>query len=252
MLVFIGLGYSLRHLTQEAINELKMADVVYIDTYTSLYEDPLEKLRELNPSAIFILATRRDLEGASVEKILREATAKRVVIASPGDPFIATTHDAILVEALKRGIDVKIVNGISFITMAYSRLGLQSYRFGKHVTLVYPTHFKPYSTVEVVYDNLARNLHTIILLDLRAEESKAMTIPEAVNILLDLDYKGLLRNKIAVGVARLGWRDEKVCADELALLKNYEYPPPPHSIVITASLDPVEEEFIRYWKKKCK
>jgi len=251
VLVFLGLGYSLRHLTSEALEELKTADVIYIDTYTSLYEDPYVKIAEINPRAECIYASRRDLEGPSVNKVLEKASTKKVVIAVPGDPFIATTHDAILIEALKRGIHVKIVNGISFITMAYSRLGLQSYRFGKHVTLVYPKFFKPYSTIEVIYDNLSRNLHTIVLLELNIEESKAMTIQEAVEILLELDYERKLRSALALGIARLGWRDEKICGGLLPDVRKYEYPPPPHSIIVLGKLSPIEEEFFEYWKKAC-
>ncbi|MEM4717611.1 MAG: diphthine synthase [Desulfurococcaceae archaeon] len=251
MLVFLGLGYSLRHLSKEAIEELERSDVVYIDTYTSLFEDPLEKISELCPRARVVYATRRDLEGEGILKIINEALVRKVTIAVPGDPFIATTHDAILSEALRRDIKVKIVNGISIITMAYSRTGLQSYRFGKIVTLVYPYSFKPYSTVDVIYDNLSRNLHTLILLDLRVEEGKAMTIHEAVDIILDLDAKGMLKNNLALALARLGWLDEKICMDKLGNLGKYSYPPPPHSIIVLAKLDPVEDEIVSYWRKTC-
>ncbi|MEM1639046.1 MAG: diphthine synthase [Desulfurococcaceae archaeon] len=251
MLVFIGLGYSLRHLTLEAVEELKTADVIYVDTYTSLYEDPIEELRSINPKAEYIYVKRKDLEGPAIRRVVNEALRRKIIIAVPGDPFIATTHDAILSEAIKYKVPYKIINGISVFTMVYGRVGLQSYRFGKPVTLVYPTHFKPYSTIEVIYDNLGRRLHTLVLLDLRVDESKAMSIPEAVDIILELDEKKLLRNNLAIGLARLGWRDEKICADTLERLKNHSYPPPPHSLVITGGLDPVEEEFIEHWRTTC-
>ncbi len=252
MLVFIGLGYSLRHLTSEAVEWIKKADVVYVDTYTSLYEDPLEDLKTLNSNAEFIFAKRRDLEGNAIREIINRAREKLVVIAVPGDPFIATTHDAILSEAMENNIEFKVVNGISILTLAYSRTGLQTYRFGKIVTLIYPTHFKPISTIETIYDNLNRGLHTLVLLDLRIEENKAMSIPEATSILLELDYAGKLRDRIAIGLARLGWRDEKICADTLEKLGSYKYPPPPHSIIVTSKPDPVEEEIVNYWKKQCR
>jgi diphthine synthase len=251
MLVFIGIGYSYKHLTLEALEELKAADIIYVDTYTSLYEDSLKDLSRINPRAKYIYAERKDLEGSAIKRIIEEALDKKVAIVVPGDPFIATTHDAILSEALKRGVQYKIVNGVSVLTMAYSRVGLQFYRFGKPVTLVYPTYFKPLSTIEVIYDNLSRNLHTLVLLDLRLDESRAMTIPEAVDIVLELDEKKLLENHLTLGLARLGWRDEKICADTLKNLKKYEYPPPPHSLIFIGKLDPVEEEFITYWRSKC-
>ncbi|MCC6011031.1 MAG: diphthine synthase [Desulfurococcaceae archaeon] len=252
LLVFLGLGYTLKHLTLEAVNELKTADVVYIDTYTSVYGDPIEEIKRFNPNAKYIYAFRRDLEGPFVEKILEEARSKKIIIAVPGDPFIATTHDAIWINAIKRGIEVKVVNGLSFITLAYSRLGLQSYKFGKHVTLIHPSLFKSYSTIDAIYSNLERNLHTIVLLDLRVEEDYAMTISEAVKILLELDYRGQLGGQMALGVARLGWVDEKICARALRELSTCKYPPPPHSLVILSPrLDAVEEEFVKMWFSSC-
>jgi diphthine synthase len=251
MLVFIGLGYSLRHLTREAIDWLEKADVIYIDTYTSLYEDSLENLRNLNPRAVFVMAKRRELEGEAIRSVVEEARYKTVAIAVPGDPFIATTHDALLSEAIKQGVEFRVVHGVSILNMAYSRVGLQSYRFGKIVTLVYPTHFKPISTIETIYDNLSRGLHTLVLLDLRIEESLAMSIPEAVQILVELDYKEALREQLSIGLARLGWRDEKICAGRLIDLAGYSYPPPPHSLIVTSRLDPVEKEIFEYWRRQC-
>lgn len=251
-LIFVGLGQSLKHLTKEAVEALSDADKIYVDTYTSLYEDPLESLKALNARAPFVYAKRADLEGPSIYTILEEAKEMNVVIAVPGDPFIATTHDTIMIEALQRGIGVKVVNGISVITMIYSRLGLQSYKFGKHVTLVYPTHFKPWSVVDTIYDNMTRNLHTVVLLELSVEESKAMTINEAVQIIEQLDERGHLKKQLAIAVARLGWRDERICADTFEKLASYRYPPPPHTIVIPAPrLDPVEQEFLKVWKRQC-
>lgn len=244
MLIFVGLGYSLRHLTNEAIEALKTADIIYVDSYTSLYEDDFDKLREFNLNARFHVARRSDLEGKNVSRILEEALQWKVVIAVPGDPFIATTHDAIRLEAIKRGIEVRVVNGLSIIGLAHSRLGLQSYKFGKTITLVYPDSFKPYSVVETIYDNLSRGLHTLILLDLRVEEGRAMTIPEAVDILLNLDEKKELASRLAVGVARLGWRTEKVVVSHLSQLRDFIYPPPPHSIIVCGRLHPVEEELL--------
>lgn len=249
MLVFIGIGYSFKHLTMEALDYLKKADKVIVDTYTSLYEDDLKGLREYT-SAEIVFASRNDLEGESMDIIISEAFRKNIVIAIPGDPFIATTHDSLRLEAVKKGLDVRVVNSVSIITLIHSRLGLQTYRFGKTVTLVFPDYFKPYSTIETIYENLKRRLHTIVLLDLRVESGRMMTIPEAVKILLDLDreLEDRLEKTIALGVARLSWRDEFVKADVLARLASYTYPPPPHTIVVVSDPQPVElESLISMW-----
>ncbi|ADI31426.1 diphthine synthase [Staphylothermus hellenicus] len=248
MLYFIGLGLSINHLTLEAIDALRNADKVYIDTYTNIVPDfSLDKLVGLvGEEKEFVMAKRELLEGKNIYYIVEEASKKNIAILVPGDPFIATTHDAIRVEALRRGVKIRVVNGLSIYSLAPSRTGLQAYRFGKTVTLVYPDYFKPYSTIETIYDNLDRNLHTLLLLDLKIEENKAMTIPEAIDILIELDERRVLENIIGVGLAQLGSSMEKIVADRLADLKKYAYPSPPHSIIIVAKPHPVELDNLYY------
>ncbi|WP_319637049.1 diphthine synthase [Thermosphaera chiliense] len=246
VLVFLGIGYSLKHLTLEAIEYLGKADKIVIDRYTSLYEDDPAELAKYTKGEV-VYASRKDLEGEGMSKLIEEARFKTIVLAVPGDPFIATTHDSLRVEAIKKGVEVKVVNSISVLTLIQSRLGLQAYRFGKTVTLVYPDYFKPYSTIETIYENLNRRLHTIVLLDLRLEHGRAMTIHEAVEILLKLDdeLENKLDNSLAIGVARLSWRDERVQADLLPRLVKYDFPPPPHSLVIVSTPLPVEMEGLK-------
>jgi len=244
--VFIGLGLTPKHLTLEALEYINRVDKVVVDTYTSIVPGlDHEFLRDIVGDKELVLAKRSDLEGRGIKRIVEEALKKNIAILVPGDPFIATTHDAIRVEAIRRGVNVVVVNGLSIYSLVPSRTGLQAYRFGKTVTLVYPEVFKPYSVVEAVYDNLSRNLHTLILLDIRAEENKFMSIPEAIDILLDLDNRSLLREAIGIGIARLGTSDETIIADKLEKLKHYEYPPPPHSIVVVAKPHPIELENLK-------
>ncbi|RLG90092.1 MAG: diphthine synthase [Thermoprotei archaeon] len=248
MLIFIGAGLSINHLTIEAIEWLKKADKIIIDSYTNIIPDfSIDKLfKIIGTRKDVIIANRSMLEGISIKKIVEEAQKLNLAILVPGDPFIATTHDAIRVEAIKHGVQVKTINGLSIYSLAPSRTGLQAYRFGKTVTLVYPEAFKPYSTIETIYDNLSRNLHTLLLLDLKLEENKAMTINEAVDILMDLDEDRKLNNIIAVGLARIGCKDEKIQADRLSRLKKYGFPPPPHSLVIVAKPHPIELDSLKY------
>jgi diphthine synthase len=248
MLYFIGIGLSIKHLTLEAIDAVRRVDKIYVDTYTSIVPDlDINEFRRITGfNGEIIYAKRNMLEGEGIEKIVLEAMDKDIAILVPGDPFIATTHDAIRVEALKRGVRVVTINGLSIYSLAPSRTGLQAYRFGKTATLVYPEAFKPYYTIETIYDNLERNLHSLILLDLRIDENKAMRISEAVDILQDLDDKGLLGKVLAVGIARLGSSDEFIIADRLVDLKKYDYPPPPHSIIIVAKPHPIELENLYY------
>ncbi len=246
MLIFVGLGLSMKHLNIEAIEALRSADKIIVDSYTNIVPDfSVSELKKIiGGDREIILAKRRDLEGESIRRIIIEAKEKNIAILVPGDPFIATTHDAIRLEALEKGVPVKTVHNVSIYSVAPSAVGLQAYRFGKTVTLVYPTYFKPYSTIETIYDNLSRNLHTLLLLDLKLEENIAMTIPEAVEIILDLDQRGILGKTLAVGIAQAGTNNQYLKADRLANLVNYEYPRPPHSIVIVAKPHPIELDML--------
>lgn len=247
MLVFIGSGLSIKHLTLEALYWLNNVDKIIIDTYTGfingLDKDLLESILK-NKEIVF--AERRDLEGESIDKIVDEAKYRDIAILVPGDPFIATTHDAIRTEAYKNGVKVIVVNGLSIYSLAVSRTGLQVYRFGRTITLVYPDISKPYSVIETIYDNLNRNLHTLLLLDYRRDENRYMSIPEAIDILIDLDNGGLISKVIGIGLAQVGTSNEFIIADKTIKLRSYSYPKPPHSLVIVAKPHPVELDNLKY------
>ncbi len=251
-LILVGGGLSRRYATFEAIAEISRADKVYVDSYTSIAPGIDEDfVKRVNPWAKVIRADRKLLEEQS-HCIIEEARHYYIVILVPGDPMAATTHVSLVVEARRLGINVRIVPGVAGPYAAALLTGLQSYRFGKMVTLVYPEHgVKPYSVVETIWDNASRNLHTIVLLDLRLDEGKAMTIPEAVKILLELekelaraeDREEVIAKLTLVGVARAGMDDYKCVAGGPNELISEKWPPPPHTLIVTAPrLHPIEAE----------
>lgn len=252
-LYFIGLGLRPDHITLQAIRLLGEAEKVYVDAYTSIIPGfSPETLRRYTRGEI-IVASRRDLE-QGMDRIIEEAVGRRVAVAVPGDPFIATTHDAIRSEALRRGVEVKVAHNVSIYSAAASATGLQAYRFGKTTTLVYPEGFKPFSTIETIRENYERRLHSLVLLDLRLEEGRAMRISEAVDIAMRLEeeYCGeqgctpILPGALAVGLARIASDDQVVRADLFPRLKRYTYPDPPHSIIVVSDPHPVELDSLLY------
>ncbi|WP_048163073.1 diphthine synthase [Thermogladius calderae] len=244
MLLLVGIGMKYEDLTLQAIQAIESADLVIIDTYTSIHED-INRIIELIGRKEVRLAKRSDLEGVGIERIVEEAARRKVAILVPGDPLIATTHEAIRVEAAKRGVEVKVVNGLTVVSLAFSRSGLHFYKLGRTVTLTYDPSSVDY-VLRVIQDNTSRGLHTLILLDWRAEESKAMTVQEAVSMLLEGDKEGLLAGRVGVGLARLGFSDEYMVADLVPNLGGYEYPGPPHSLIVTGDLHFMEVESLRY------
>ena len=254
-LYLVGAGISARYLTLRAIQLIGSADIVYIDTYTSIAPGIDENLvARLNPRARIIKASRELLEQGS-SRIIEEAQRMNVVVLVPGDPLHATTHIALLLEARQAGVDAEVVPGVSGLQAVIDATGLQVYRCGRPVTLVYPEEgIKPYSTVEVVRANRRAGLHTMILLDLRLDEKRAMTVPEAVELLIQLEeelaheegWKPELRNSIMVGVARAGLEDGVCIAGLPEEGASASYPPPPHTLIVTAPrLHPMECEALK-------
>ena len=254
-LVIAGAGLSRDYLSLRVLEALARADKVYVDAYTSIAPGVDEDLvRRVNPWATVVRASRRMLEDES-HRIVEEAERMNVVVLVPGDPLTATTHVALAVEARRRGVEVTVIPGVPGPYAAALLAGLQSYRIGKMVTLVYPEEgVKPYSVVETVWENMGRNLHTIVLLDLRLDQGRAMTVPEAARLLVELEEelaretgrKPVLRGHLVVGVARAGLPDQKCLAGTPDQLARAEWPPPPHTPVVTAPRPhPVEEEALR-------
>ncbi len=253
-LYIVGGGLSRDYLTRKAIEILRKADKIYIDSYTSIapgIDSKLSQDLDINPDKI-IVANREVLENKS-HVVIREAETKKVVVLVPGDPLIATTHISLVVEAKRKSIEVEIIPGVSGVYASITLTGLQFYKFGKPVTLVYPSEaFIPFTTLTTIKENIERNLHTLVLLDLRLDEGKAMTIPEAIELLLYIEEKmlkekaidkPLIKNSLIVGVARAGLSDFRCVAGMYEKVKEQIYPPPPHSIIITAPiLHPIERE----------
>jgi len=239
-LIFIGLGlWDEKDLTIRGLEKARKADRVYLELYTSKTFINVERLEELVCKRIEVLE-RHHLEEESL-KLVEEASERDVVLLVPGDPFVATTHSSILVDAKKRGVEVEIVHNASIISAIVGVTGLHSYRFGKTATISFPykNRVSRYPA-DVIKQNLSINAHTLLLLDITPHPMK---ICEAVEILGKID-RGLL-NLFSVGVARVGG-DSRIFCDRLVNLKDKNFGDPPHSIVVLAkTLHITEYEFLK-------
>ncbi len=254
-LYLAGFGTSIDYVSLRLLEVLRNADTVYIDSYTSIAPGlDVGSVSRLASKARIVVADRRLLE-ENQRVIIEEALEHEVVVLVPGDPMLATTHVTLRLEALKRGVKVEVIHGVSGLQAVISFTGLQVYRFGRTVTLVYPEEgFRPYSTISYIWENMERGLHTLVLLDLRLDEEKTMTVNEAIPLLLELEeelareegVKPRIRDAILVGVARAGTREAVCRAGRATDVAAASYPPPPHSVIVTAPrLHPVEEEALR-------
>jgi len=250
-LYFIGLGLcGVKGLTLEGLEAVKRCRRVYVEHYTSLVPGlglgELERLLEGKVQAV----DRGFLEGEGAEKVLEEALEDDVALLTPGDPFIATTHNALRLEALKRGVKVKVVHSASVASAVPGATGLSFYKFGRTATVVYPEpNYVPEAAYDAVKENLAMGLHTLLLLDLKVERGAFMKAPEALRILLDIEARRgegvLTKDAVVVAVARAGCDDVEVKAGSVGRLVEAELGPPPHSLVVPGPLHFMEEEALK-------
>ena len=236
-------------MTIEGLQEAKRADHLFIDLYTSLIpEDELLTLQSLLGREVKPLR-RLDLEGRGAQKILELAGRESVALLTIGDPFIATTHIALKIEAIKRGIKVKYVPSASILSVVPGLTGLSSYKFGRSATVVFPEKGLNNVAYDAIRDNASRGLHTLLYLDLDAESGKAMTINEALEILLEVEAQrgeGVVKgDRLVVGIARACWESEVVKASRLSKLIDYDFGPPPHILVFPGELHFVELEALK-------
>jgi len=239
-LVFVGLGlFSESDMSLRGLEEIKKADFVYAEFYTSLMAGlSLENLEKRTGKKVKVV-TRRILEEENGEPILRKAEQAKVAFLVPGDPLIATTHIDLRIRAERRGIKTGVVHSASIMSAAVGLSGLQNYRFGRSVTVPFPEEsFISETPYIVIAENKARNLHTLCFLDIRAKEQRYMTVKEALESLLSMEKEKrqhiVSLETLAVGVARAGAEDVTVKAEKVRNLVGLDLGGPPHVLIFPA------------------
>ena len=245
-LVFIGLGLNDEQgITIKGLEEIKSADSVFMENYTSHMPDfSLERFEALCGKNVR-LVNRQTLEDENGKTILEAAKKGKTVFLVPGDPFIATTHVTLRIDAEKQGIKTRIIHGISIISAIVSLSGLHNYKFGKTVTVPFSENFSetPY---QVIAQNKQIGLHTLCLLDLKANENQYLSINQALKMLIEVEQERKLGvftpDTVAVGIARAGNSNPTLKADFVKDLENFDFGKPPYSLIIPGELHFMEVE----------
>ena len=252
VLSLIGLGLGdIEDITLRGLKLAKSADEVYLEQYTSAFSIPHKKIEEKLKKKVS-LAFREHLEQKS-HILIERAKTKHVCLLVVGDVFSATTHIALLIDAKKAGVKVNVVFNASILT-SIGMVGLELYKYGKVTSIPFSSKGLFTSYYNVIYENKRAGLHTLCLLDLdiSAHQQRYMTIPEAIQLLLDTEQrekKNILRpDTLAVGVARLGRDDYTIRTGTLIELMNVDFGSPLHSLILPGKLHFVEEEALEMWK----
>jgi diphthine synthase len=229
-LFLVGTGVAF-DITLAGLEALKSCGEAFIETYTNPIEDAkIANLERIIGKPIGRLGRER-LESPYLAEKAKKAD---ICILASGDPLTATTHITLVMEARQKGVDVKVIHNSSIHSVAPARAGLQMYRFGKTASLVNPRpNYKPTSSLEIIRENLKRNLHTLVLLD---------TEPEPMEAKAALDM--LSEFKEAVVLSRVGHEDEKISWGAVSGLKKKDLGRAPFTIIVPAALHPMEQEFL--------
>ena len=240
---FIGLGLNDESgLTLEGLEEARHAESAFVEFYTNLVPNlNLDKLERLIGKRITVVS-RVQLEDESGRVVLAAARNGRTVLLVPGDPMIATTHVSLRLTLHKNGVHSRIVHAPSITSAICGATGLQNYKFGKSVTVPNPLPL-PASVLDTLSDNLGRGLHTLLLLDIDPSTNKQLTICEALSRIKAANSE--TENRLAIGAARLGSRDEIVKASRIKALAQEDFGTPPHSIVVPGKLHFMEVEALK-------
>jgi diphthine synthase len=251
-LAFVGLGLGdERGVSEQARATLAASEVIFAEEYTAVAPSgTIERLAKLVGRPV----RRLDRPLLESEAPILEALSShaRVALVVVGDPFAATTHVALRLAAERAGHSWSYTPNASILTAAAGFLGLMHYRFGRTVSLPFPTrNFTPTSPLEQVAANRARDLHTLVLLDLRPEEGRFLSASQALSVLRERDpHQGFLRDddRVAV-VARIGREDARAWVGPFARLRALDFGPPMHALVVLApTLHFEEEEALRRYE----
>lgn len=243
MLYFIGLGlYDHKDVSVRGLECIRGSDCVFLEGYTShLAGTSHEEMESFFNTPISVLE-REDVE-QNPDLILDAAEKGIVAFLTGGDPMVSTTHADLRIRAKERGIKTAIIHGASISSAVCGLTGLQNYRFGKSCSLPFPAkNWSPTTPIEVIGKNLDAGLHTLVYLDI--QKDRCMTVPFAIGLLEQMAEKAGIKIPLYVGVARAGSSDPVVSAGPAQKVRNTEFGPPLHILVIPGPLHVMEEEYL--------
>jgi diphthine synthase len=250
-LIFIGLGLQDEFgMSLRGQNEAKSCDVLFAEFYTSLMPNlDLLSLESLVGKKVQVLS-RREVEEEAERIILSKASSGRVGFLVPGDPLVATTHVDLRLRAFKLGISSRIVHAASVMSAVAGATGLQSYKFGRTVTI--PISYEgsfPDSVIQAIGSNLSMGLHSLVLMEIDVENKQFVSIPTALKLVWANSKKitgvSITEDTLVVGLARLEASDMKVMAGRLRDVMSTDFGQPPYVLIFPGTLHFVEAEALQ-------
>lgn len=247
MLYLIGTGLKPNHLTLEAQTAVKDCSQVYLEYYTSrLAEENKSELEKKLGKKIELLNRSQTENGLT--KLVSDAKQKNIAVLVIGNPLIATTHIEFLLEAQKQSVALAVVPGISILDLI-PQTGLDAYKFGRISTIVFQeANYSPDSFFDFIQSNYKNGLHSLCLLDIRAENEQLMAIPHAVEILEKIasqKKQSWFSNTVLIGTAGLSHIGQQIIVGNPSELKKAEFSRFPQSLIVCGKLNEKETQTLQ-------
>jgi diphthine synthase len=256
-LSLVGLGISdEKGISLLGSDRIRGADIIFAELFTSiLVEGSLPRLEAMAGKGIKVIGRREVEDQDLVIGALSEH--EEVCLLTAGDPLTATTHQELRLRAMKLGHRVDVLHSASIFTAAPGAAGLQHYKFGRTTTIPFPEgDYLPTSPLEIMIENIERGLHTLVLLDIQADNDRYMTCSQACQTILrmtrKLDNECVDETTMVVGIARAGRDDVKVAYGTMEEIIGSDMGDPPHCLIIPGRLHFMEEEVLDLFRIKMK
>ncbi len=242
----IGLGLDNEQgLTLSALDAIKNCDTVYVEDYTN----PVNIDR-----ARFEVLTGKQLERAPREfvedsqKLIAAAKQKDIALLVSGDPLSATTHYELFLEGKRQKVEV-IVHHNASIFSAVAATGLSIYKFGATPSIPNPEqNYKPESFYEIFENNRKHGHHTLFLIDPNEKDGKLLSLPAALDWLLEIDAKRaklLSKESILIACSNIGRKGQKIICGTQHEIRKHTFAHP-CCIVVPGDLNFKEEEALAH------
>ncbi len=242
-LTFIGMGlHDEMGLSLRGLDLLRDSDEVFAELYTSRMPGlSLDHLSQLSGKRIHVLS-REEVEERANKTILVRAGQSKVALLVPGDPMSATTHVDLRLRAHKMGISTRVIHAASIISATAGVTGLQSYKFGRTVTMPFSEKIQVAPSVKAfIRANIRTRLHTLVLLEVA--QQGFVSANQAAKALYKSKVIG--RAQLVVVLARVDSPDMIVRAGSAEYISGVDFGTAPHALVIPSKLHFVEAEALR-------
>jgi diphthine synthase len=235
MLYLIGLGLNERSISKEALEIIPRCKRVYLEGYTiDLPYTEQALVDEIGKKVV--LVDRKKVESL---EIVDEAKKMDIALLVYGSPLTATTHIALIQEALASGIKYRIINNASILD-AVAETGLQLYKFGKITSMPYwKQSYEPDSFMEVIKENQSIKAHSLILIDIN------MNIDKSIEQLEKSAKKHDVKLGKLVVCQCLGTKRQKILYRDINEIREFSGVQKPYCIIIPGELHFLEKEFLK-------